>query len=146
MSGAEPSSQPVDDAPTRIGDRTFVAGVDCSTQATKVLVVDAADGTVVASGSAPHEVRGHDGARETDPRTWWSALAAALAQTELTEQIEAVSIAGQQHGLVALGASGEPLRPAILWNDVRAAPDAEALVDELGAAAWAERIGVLPAA
>lgn len=111
-----------------------------------MLVVDAADGAVVGYGVSPHEVHGHGGARETDPRTWWGALRAALAQTGLAGQVEAVSIAGQQHGLVVLGVDGEPLRPAILWNDVRAATDADALVNELGAVEWARRIGVVPVA
>jgi xylulokinase len=60
--------------------------------------------------------------------------------------VSGVSIAAQQHGLVVLGADGRPLRPAILWNDVRGADDARALVEELGAAEWARRIGVVPVA
>ena len=127
-------------------ERSLVAGVDCSTQATKVLVVDAADGAVVGEGYARHEVSGEGGARETDPRTWWEALRAALEQTGLAGQVEALSIAGQQHGLVVLGADREPLRPAILWNDVRAAGDADLLVKEVGAAEWARRIGVVQVA
>jgi xylulokinase len=43
--------------------------------------------------------------------------------------IRAVSLAGQQHGLVTLDATGEPVRPAPLWNNVDAAPDAERLND-----------------
>jgi xylulokinase len=129
-----------------LGGRTLVAGVDCSTQATKVLVVDLADGEVVAHGYAPHSVLGDGGARETDPRNWWDALRAAIAQTRLAGRLEAISIAGQQHGLVVLGADQQPLRPAILWNDVRCADDAKALVEELGAAQWAQRIGVVPVA
>ena len=58
----------------------LVAGVDLSTQATKVLIVDPADGRVVASGRAPHEVTGSGGARETDPEVWWRALGLALAE------------------------------------------------------------------
>jgi xylulokinase len=53
-------------------------------------------------------------------------------------------VAGQQHGLVVTGADGEPLRPAVLWNDTRSAPDAAELRDALGANAWAERVGVVP--
>jgi xylulokinase len=109
-------------------------------------VVDAADGAVVAQGQAAHQVHGTGGARETHPRVWWEALQAALAQTGLGERIESISIAAQQHGLVALGADGEPLRPAILWNDVRGAEDAVALVEELGPEEWAQRIGVVPVA
>jgi xylulokinase len=124
----------------------LAAGVDCSTQATKVLVVDPDDGTVVATGRAPHEVTGSSGARETDPEVWWQALAEALAQTGRGGEIGAISVAGQQHGLVVTNEDGRPLRPAVLWNDTRSAPDAAELRDALGAEAWAERVGVVPVA
>jgi xylulokinase len=53
-----------------------------------------------------------------------------------------VAVGGQQHGMVALGADGEPVRPALLWNDVRSAPQAEQLVAELGGPqACAEQVG-----
>jgi xylulokinase len=122
----------------------LVAGVDCSTQATKVLVVDPDDGRMVASGRAPHEVTGTEGARETDPEVWWEALRAALAETGRAEEVGAISVAGQQHGLVVTDDAGRPLRPAVLWNDTRSAPDAAELRDALGADAWAERVGVVP--
>ena len=122
----------------------LVAGVDCSTQATKVLIVDPQDGSVVAAGRADHEVTGSGGARETDPDVWWEALRAALAETGRAGEVGAISVAGQQHGLVVNGADGAPLRPAVLWNDTRSAPDAAALRDWLGAEAWAERLGVVP--
>jgi xylulokinase len=118
--------------------------VDCSTQATKVLVVDPEDGRVVASGRAPHEVTGTGGARETDPEVWWDALRAALAETGRAGEVGAISVAGQQHGLVVTDDSGRPLRPAVLWNDTRSAADAAELRDALGADAWAERVGVVP--
>ncbi|MEU3708841.1 xylulokinase [Streptomyces catenulae] len=125
----------------------LVVGVDSSTQSTKVLVVDAASGTVVARGRAPHAVGGGAG-KESDPGRWWAALGAALGQCgEAARQAGAVSVAGQQHGLVTLDAAGAPVRPALLWNDVRSAPQAERLVAELGgAAAWAERVGSVPGA
>jgi xylulokinase len=122
----------------------LVAGVDCSTQATKVLVVDPDDGRMVASGRAPHEVTGTEGARETDPEVWWEALRAALAETGRASEVGAISVAGQQHGLVVTDDAGRPLRPAVLWNDTRSAPDAAELRDALGADAWAERVGVVP--
>ncbi len=126
---------------------SLVAGVDCSTQATKVLIVDAADGTVVAEGRAPHEVSGTDGARETHPHVWRDALRDALAQTGRAGDVAAVAIAGQQHGMVTLDDDGMPIRPAPLWNDTRAAPDAERLIEELGGAEpWAVQIGVVPVA
>jgi xylulokinase len=123
----------------------LVAGVDCSTQGTKVLIVDPDGGSVAASGRAPHAVTGTGGARETDPDVWWEALRAALAETGRVGELGAISVAGQQHGLVVTGADGRPLRAAILWNDTRSAAEARELTTALGGPAeWAERIGVVP--
>ena len=122
----------------------LVAGVDSSTQATKVVIVDSATGRRVAQGRATHEVTGSAGARESDPETWWAALRDALAQTGLAGDVAAISIAAQQHGLVTLDATARPVRPAVLWNDTRSAPDAAALVEAWGPAAWAERAGSVP--
>jgi xylulokinase len=124
----------------------LVAGVDCSTQATKVVVVDAGSGAVVATGRADHVVSGERGARESDPRQWWDALRTAIALTGRGRDIRAISVAGQQHGLVTLGWDHEPVRPAMLWNDTRSSTDAEALVAALGAPTWAERTGSRPLA
>jgi len=126
--------------------RRLVAGADSSTQSAKVLVVDADDGTVLASGSAPHVVSGTDGARESDPQQWWDAFATALAATGLAGDIAAIAVAAQQHGLVTLDSRGQPVRPAMLWNDVRAAPEAAQLTEALGAAGWAQRTGTVPVA
>ncbi|MEU9390708.1 xylulokinase [Streptomyces sp. NPDC048324] len=123
----------------------LVVGVDTSTQSTKALVVDAATGQVVASGQAPHTVSSGAG-RESDPRQWWDALCEALRQCgDAAHEAAAVSIGGQQHGLVTLDERGEPVRPALLWNDVRSAPQARRLIEELGGPkAWAERTGSVP--
>lgn len=125
----------------------LVVGVDTSTQSTKALVVDASTGQVVASGQAPHTVSSGAG-RESDPRQWWDALCEALRQCgDAAHEAAAVSIGGQQHGLVTLDDRGEPVRPALLWNDVRSAPQARRLTEELGGAKfWAERTGSVPAA
>ncbi|MBC9730256.1 xylulokinase [Streptomyces sp. TRM68367] len=125
----------------------LVVGVDTSTQSTKALVVDVATGQVVASGQAPHTVSSGAG-RESDPRQWWDALCDALRQCgDAAHEAAAVSIGGQQHGLVTLDAQGEPVRPALLWNDVRSAPQGRRLTEELGGAKfWAERTGSVPAA
>lgn len=124
----------------------LVAGVDCSTQGTKVLIVDAATGQVAAEGRAPHEVTGRGGARESDPNAWWIALRDALASTGLAGSIRAISIAAQQHGLVLLDGRARVLRPAMLWSDTRSSPDAAELVSALGAAEWSRRMGVVPVA
>ncbi len=125
----------------------LVVGVDMSTQSTKALVVDAATGRVVASGQAPHTVSSGAG-RESDPRQWWDALREALHQCgDAAREAAAVSVGGQQHGLVTLDAQGDPVRPALLWNDVRSAPQARRLIEELGGPkAWAERTGSVPSA
>ena len=127
--------------------RTLVAGVDCSTQSTKVVVVDAETGEVVGFGRAEHTVEGSEGVRETDPGVWWQALLSALRQTNLAGQVDAISVAGQQHGLVCLDETGKALRLSMLWNDTRAAPDAAGLVDSFGGPTnWAAKIGVVPVA
>ena len=124
----------------------LVAGVDSSTQATKVLVIDPDSGAVVATGRAGHTVTGTDGARETDPREWWSALRDALAATGRASEIGAISVAGQQHGLVLLDRAGTPIRNAILWNDTRSSVDARRLSEAVGARTWATRSGLRPVA
>ncbi len=127
--------------------RRLVAGVDCSTQSTKVIVIDVDTGEQLALGRAQHTVSGTGGARETHPDVWWEALRAALAETGLSAEIAAVSVGGQQHGLVCLDSAGRPLRPSMLWNDTRSASDAVDLLDALGGpGVWASRIGVVPVA
>jgi xylulokinase len=126
-----------------------VLGVDSSTQATKVLLVDLADGTVLGAGRAPHAVTGADGARESDPEEWWTALVSATRQALAGSDAEVVGIAvgGQQHGLVTLDGAGRPVRPAMLWNDTRSAEDAAALTEALGGPeAWAAGAGTVPVA
>jgi xylulokinase len=118
----------------------LVAGIDSSTQSTKISLYDADDGTVLASNSAPHP----DGTA-VDPRSWLDALTAA--GDGLIEQSAAVSVGGQQHGMVLLDDGGQPVHDALLWNDTRSAGAAASLIEELGgAAAWAAAIGSLPVA
>ncbi|WP_079042304.1 FGGY family carbohydrate kinase [Streptomyces aureus] len=135
--------------PTR---RSVVIGVDSSTQSTKAAAVDADTGELLAVGRAPHTVTGSAGARESDPEEWWSALVTAVRAAVRDAGVPAgavtgIAVAGQQHGLVTLGADSRPLRPALLWNDTRSAPQAAALAARLGGpAAWLERTGSVPVA
>lgn len=124
----------------------LVAGVDSSTQATKVVVADPDSGRLIAQGQARHTVTGSGGARESDPREWWSALRTALSATGRVSDIGAIAVAGQQHGLVVLDGDGVPLRNASLWNDTRAAEDAQRLTERLGAETWARLTGLRPVA
>src|ERR1700736_3436624 len=99
----------------------LVAGVDSSTQSTKVVLCRAEDGTVVARGSAPHPP-----GTECDPAAWWSALEQAGAG--LLSRADAIAVAAQQHGMVVVDDTGAVIRPALLWNDLRSAGAAEQLI------------------
>ncbi|MEN2738321.1 xylulokinase [Microbacterium sp. X-17] len=120
---------------------TLVLGVDSSTQACKVVVVDAATGAVVRQGRAAHP-----GGTEVDPEVWWTALQAAIAEAGGVGDVAAWAVGGQQHGMVALDAEGCVIRPALLWNDTRSAGAARDLVAEFGADALVERTGLVPVA
>jgi xylulokinase len=116
----------------------MVVGVDSSTQSTKVLLCSAEDGTIVQARSAPHPE-----GTECPPQAWWRAL--TTAGDGLLEQAAAIAVAAQQHGMVALDAAGQVVRPALLWNDVRSAPQAAKLVERFGGPAeWAMRTGSVP--
>ena len=119
----------------------LVAGIDSSTQSCKVVVCDADTGAVVRSGAAPHP----DGT-EVDPAAWWTALELAVRAAGGVEDVVALSVAAQQHGMVCLDDAGRVVRPAQLWNDTRSAAAATDLVAELGASVWAEAIGSVPVA
>src|SRR5687768_3958358 len=120
----------------------LVAGVDSSTQSCKVVIRDADTGALVRSGRAAHP----DGT-EVHPRVWWSALETAVADAGGLDDVAAVSVGGQQHGMVCLDESGSVVRDALLWNDTRSAHAAEELIADLGgASAWADAVGSVPVA
>ncbi|GAA1606698.1 xylulokinase [Catellatospora bangladeshensis] len=124
----------------------LVAGIDSSTQSCKVVVRDAGTGALVRQGRAAHP----DGT-SCPPEAWWQALQTAIAEAGGLDDVAAVSVGAQQHGMVCLDANGAVVRDALLWNDTRSAPDAADLVAELGPGeagprAWAEGIGSVPVA
>lgn len=128
--------------------RVLVAGVDSSTQSCKVVIRDAQTGELVRSGSARHP----DGT-EVHPSAWWEAYLEAVEAAGGLDDVSALSVGGQQHGMVVLDADGEVVRPALLWNDTRSAGAATDLVAELGERrggsgeqAWADAIGTVPVA
>jgi xylulokinase len=124
----------------------LVAGIDSSTTATKVEVRDLDSGQVVGGGSAPHPPT-RPPRSEQPPAAWWAAFEAAWRQAG-DPDVAAVSVAGQQHGMVALDADRHVIRPAKLWNDTESAPEAAWLIDRLsgGRRAWAEACGLVPVA
>ena len=115
-----------------MSDRTLVAGVDSSTQSTKIVVCDAATGAVVRTARAPHP----DGT-EVDPEHWWRAFEQASGDGIL-DGVSAIAVGGQQHGMVTLDEHDAVVRDALLWNDTRSAGAAADLTDELR---WHGRLG-----
>jgi xylulokinase len=107
--------------------RQLIAGVDSSTQSVKVVIRDSNTGELVRQGRASHP----DGT-EVDPVHWMTGLTTAIAEAGGIKDIEAISIAGQQHGMVALDSDGNVIRDALLWNDVRSAQAADDLNREAG--------------
>lgn len=120
----------------------LVAGVDSSTQGCKVVIVDSHTGQTVREGRAPHP-----SGSEVHPDAWYDALQEAIAHAGGLGEVKAISVAGQQHGMVALDKDGVVVRKALLWNDTRSAPAAQELIREVGgAAAYAKRTGLVPVA
>jgi xylulokinase len=127
-------------------DGALVAGVDSSTTATKVEVRELDTGRIVSHGSSPHP-RTQPPRSEQDPWAWWGAFESAWRQAG-SPDVVAISVAGQQHGMVVLDQGHAVIRPAKLWNDTESAPDAAWLIDQLpgGSKAWADTCGVVPVA
>lgn len=128
--------------------RPFVAGVDSSTQSCKVVICDPASGRIIREGRASHP----EGS-EVAPQAWWDAFLEAVRAAGGLDDVWALSVGGQQHGMVCLDSQGEVIRPALLWNDTRSAGAAEELIcergdgdRELGARWWAQATGLVPVA
>ncbi|WP_315580744.1 FGGY family carbohydrate kinase, partial [uncultured Actinomyces sp.] len=128
--------------------RPFVAGIDSSTQSCKVVICDPVTGRIVREGRASHP----EGS-EVDPQAWWDAFLEAVRAAGGLDDVRALSVGGQQHGMVCLDERGEVIRPALLWNDTRSAGAAEELTNERGdgdrargARWWAQATGLVPVA
>jgi xylulokinase len=131
----------------------LVAGIDSSTQSTKVQLRDVATGRVIGTGRSEHPATSPPRSEQA-PQRWWAALVEAMSSAlgEAAEQqagpadVKGLAVAAQQHGLVVLDRDDRVLRPAKLWNDTESAPDAQELLDRLGAEAWVEATGSVPVA
>jgi len=125
-----------EDVTIKMGNK-LVAGIDSSTQSVKVVVKDANTGQLIREGKAAHP----DGT-EVNPKHWLSALNKAIDLAGGFSDVAAISVAGQQHGFIALDEKGEVIRDALLWNDLRSAKQAQELNQEFGGAkATAEAVG-----
>lgn len=116
-----------------------VAGVDSSTQSVKVIVLE--NGEIIRRAAVAHP-----SGTQVNPELWWSALQEAINKAGGIADCAAVSIAAQQHGLICLDSEGNVLRDALLWNDVRSADAAEALIAEKSSQFWAQACGSVPVA
>ena len=93
--------------------RTLVLGIDSGTQSTKVLVVDARDGKVLASAAQEYDLIPNlpPGAKEQHPHTWRDATASAIRRAlrqakAVAAEVKAIGVSGQQHGFVPLDKDG----------------------------------------
>jgi xylulokinase len=112
----------------------LVAGVDSSTQSVKVVIRSADTGELIRQGRASHPE-----GTEVDPALWEKALATAFEDAGGLEDVSALAIGGQQHGMVVLDDKGDVIRPALLWNDTRSAQAARELNEEMGGDAEAAK-------
>ena len=116
-------------------------GIDLSTTGAKALLIDR-EGRVVSTATTPLNLSTpHPLWSEQDPHEWWNATAnsikEALDAVGLSgEDIAAIGLTGQMHGLVLLDENGDVLRPAILWNDQRCGDEC----DEIRARAGREKL------
>src|SRR5213596_2153058 len=119
--------------------RTLLLGIDSGTQSTKVLVVDARDGKVLASAAQEYDLIPDlpPGAKEQHPHTWRDAAASAIRRAlrqakAVAAEVKAIGVSGQQHGFVPLDKEGEVIRPAKLWCDTSTAAECEEIMAKLG--------------
>lgn len=122
----------------------LVAGVDSSAGSTTIEVRDAETGRSWGAGKEPHPPTAPP-CSEQDPGAWWAALVQAFHRVG-RYNVAGLSVAGQQHGLVALDAARAVIRPAKLRNDTESSPQAAGLVAALGAEKWARACGSVPTA
>jgi xylulokinase len=116
---------------------SYVVGIDVSTTATKAVLV-AESGLVVAVGTSEYSFAVPRPLwAEQDPESWWQGAVAAIGQALTAagvtgEQVVAVGLTGQMHGLVILDAADRVLRPAILWNDQRTGAECDLIRAAVG--------------
>lgn len=111
-------------------------GIDIGTSEVKVLLLSDNHQIIGTAGSALDISRPAPGHSEQAPQDWWTATQAACAelrgkQASAFAQVRAIGLSGQMHGAVLLDAGHQVLRPAMLWNDTRAAQECLDMMAEL---------------
>jgi len=115
----------------------FVIGHDVGTGGSKAVLMDTA-GSVLATGFEPYPVYYPEpNWAEQDPEDWWRAVTACTRRLLESsgvrpDQVIGMGFAGQMVGVVPVDASGQPLRPAIIWLDSRADEQARRITRRLG--------------
>ena len=120
----------------------YLLGIDVGSSSVKASLLDVASGTCAGSAFYPKTEQKIDspqpGFAEQDPQCWYDcardAVRDAMREAEAKpEDVKAVGIAYQMHGLVCVDKEQKVLRPAIIWCDSRAVPYGQAAFDALGA-------------
>jgi xylulokinase len=115
----------------------YYLGIDIGTSGTKALIMDAR-AKVLATATSEHGIRApKPGWSEQDPDEWWSATLkatrAVIRKARINgKQVAGIGLSGQMHGLVITDGSGKCLRPSIIWNDQRTAPQAAQIEQAVG--------------
>jgi xylulokinase len=119
----------------------YLLGFDIGSSSVKAALVDAETGKIAASDYFPKTEMSmravQAGWAEQDPEMWWDNLklanASVLAQSEVDPQdIKAIGISWQMHGLVMVDRGHRLLRPSIIWCDSRAVPYGEMAFRTIG--------------
>ena len=116
---------------------TYLLGLDISTTGAKALLIDN-QGAVVASHTTPQPISTPKPLwSEQNPSDWWTGMVLAIQQVVKkigdAEDIRAIGVTGQMHGLVCLNKYGKVLRPAMLWNDQRTQAQCDFITEKVGA-------------
>ena len=120
----------------------YLLGFDVGSSSVKASLVNADSGKCVASAFFPEKeapiTAVKAGWAEQDPQMWWDnaklSLKKIMAEAGATaEEVKAIGISYQMHGLVCVDKNLKALRPAIIWCDSRAVPYGERAFNELGA-------------
>ena len=111
------------------GRKAVTIGIDIGTSGAKGVLLRRRTGAVIArAGAAYPLLTPRPGWTEQQPEDWWAGhgrrAAASSRRSGRPQTLAAVGLSGQMHGSVFLDDDGEPIRPALLWNDARTTPNA----------------------